>query len=161
MKIFHTVIISIMIFNVAYNANATDTTEFNVHLQQPTCDINVANEYLLGDLKRGVVKHAPFDVTISCDANAQTSLVVSVAKGNVKPDNQHVEFLIRGTSVPNGSLLSLEDESGAAIYVTGQDNICTGLAVNRTCSITPVTTVLWGNVSTEIEAVIGLKIIYI
>ena len=163
MKRFHTLIILIMMFSIVHNANAADTTEFNVHLQQPSCDINVANEYPLGGLKRGVVKPAPFDVSISCDANVRTTLVASVVKGNIKPDNQHVEFLIRGTSVPNGSLLSLEDEKGTVIYVTGKDkdSFCTGSAVNRTCSVTPVTTVSWGNTSTEIEAVIGLKVIYI
>lgn len=163
MKRFYILIISVMLFNIVHNANATDTTEFNVHLQQPSCKIDVIDTYDFSTLAKGVDKHTSFDVFILCDANVRTTLVASVVKGNIKPDNQNMEFLIRGTSVPNGSLLRLEDEKGTAIYITGKDkdSFCTGSAVNRKCTIIPVTTTSWGNASAEVEAVIALKVIYV
>ncbi|MCZ8781126.1 F18 fimbrial protein FedE [Escherichia albertii] len=131
---------------------ATATLTINVTFTQPSCDIQVPSSYNLGTLIPGSKRHAPLDITWTCegDTPVKTALTAGIVKGGVSSDEKVI--LRTDSNADTGATLSLREKtSGALIKLTGQaaeDYFCKDAkavgGVIRTCTLTPETNVSQG-----------------
>ncbi|EPV4610406.1 hypothetical protein ACV4SA_003029 [Escherichia coli] len=141
----------------------SSTLTINVNFFAPSCDVKVPSEYDLGSLTPGnKIEHKKINIEISCidSYSYSTGLIASVRKGTLDTFQTSVQMLTNDEE--NGPFLSLKDEGGTLIKMTGNksDAFCIGGDKKRICSITPISNVPSDAISGRVIAVINFSIIY-
>lgn len=116
---------------------APQSTDFNLNINLPTCNVEIPKEYFLGTLQDGQNSYPAFDVRVICDKSGSNNVRVLASTPNPLNVDGDVA-LVNGTSE-----FWLNDvDAGRKINLSGQavsQKFCTNQAANGdwTCKVSP------------------------